>query len=98
MDFISKLPEANGKDCVMVVVDSVTKKSHFVDTNTTISASGSARLYVKHVWKHHGLPRKVLLDQGSQFVAEFTRELYCLLGIKFAATTACHQQEDRQIE
>jgi hypothetical protein len=60
VDFISELPEVNGKDCIMVVVDSVTKRSHFVDTNTTISAVGSTRLYVKHVWKHHGLPGKVV--------------------------------------
>jgi hypothetical protein len=55
VDFISKLPEANGKDCVMVAVDSITKRSHFVDTNTTIFASSSARLYLKHVWRHYGL-------------------------------------------
>jgi hypothetical protein len=58
VDFISKLPEANGKDCIMVVVDSVTKHSHFVNTVTTISAISSARLYVKHIWKHHGLPER----------------------------------------
>jgi hypothetical protein len=95
---MSELPEANGKDCVMVVVDSVTKRSHFVDTNTTISALGSAKLYVKHIWKHHGLPGKVLSDRGPQFVAEFTRELYRLLGIKLAATTAYHPQGDGQTE
>ena len=49
VDFISELPEANGKDCIMVVVDSITKHSHFINTVTTISAIGSARLYVKHV-------------------------------------------------
>jgi Integrase zinc binding domain len=52
VDFISKLPEANGKDCIMVVVDSVMKCSHFVDTVTTISTIGSTRLYMKHIWKH----------------------------------------------
>jgi transposase InsO family protein len=98
VDFISELPEANGKDCIMVVVDSVTKRSHFIDTVTTISAVGSARLYVKNVWKHHGLPNKVLSDRGPQFVAEFTRELYRLLGIKLAATTAYHPQGDGQTE
>jgi hypothetical protein len=98
VDFISELPEVNGKDCIMVVVDSVTKRSHFVDTNTTISAVGSARLYVKHVWKHHGLPGKVVSNRGPQFVVEFTWELYCLLGIKLAATTAYHLQGDGQTE
>src|SRR5271168_2708981 len=98
VDFISELPEANGKDCIMVVVDSVTKRSHFINTVTTISAVRSARLYVKHVWKHHGLPQKVISDCGPQFVAEFTRELYRLLGIELAATTAYHPQGDRQTE
>jgi hypothetical protein len=98
VDFISELPEANGKDCIMVVVDSVTKCSYFVDTVTTISSVGSARLYVKHIWKHHGLPRKMLSDWGPQFVAEFMKELYCLLRIKLAATTADHPQEDGQTE
>src|SRR5271163_1772770 len=98
VDFITELPEANGKDCIMVVVDSVTKRSHFIDTVTTISAVGSARLYINHVWKHHGLPQKVLSDRGPQFVAEFTRELYRLLGIKLAATTAYHPQGDGQTE
>jgi Integrase zinc binding domain len=76
VDFIFELPEANGKDCIMVVVDSVTECSHFVDTVTTIPSIGFARLYVKHIWKHHGLPGKMLLDQGLQFVAEFMKELY----------------------
>jgi Integrase zinc binding domain len=95
VDFISKL---NGKDFIMVVVDSVMKRSHFVDTVTTIFAIGSTRLYVKHIWKHHGLPGKMLSDRGPQFVVEFMKELYCLLGIKLAATTAYHPQGDRQTE
>jgi hypothetical protein len=82
----------------MVVVDSVTKRSHFVDAVTTISAISSTRLYVKHIWKHHGLPGKMLSDRGPQFVAEFMKELYCLLRIKLAATTAYHPQGDRQME
>ena len=98
VDFIVELPESEGKDSVMVVVDTVTKRGHFVDTVTTISAAGSAKLYLQHVWKHHGLPRRVISDRGPQFVAEFMRELYRLLGIKLAATTAYHPQGDGQTE
>jgi hypothetical protein len=82
----------------MVVVDSVNKTAHFIPTFVTVSAAGSARLFVQHVWKHHGLPRRVISDRGPQFVAEFTRELYRLLGIKVAATTAYHPQGDGQTE
>jgi hypothetical protein len=37
-------------------------------------------------------------DRGPQFVAEFTQELYRLLRIKLAATTAYHPQGDGQTE
>jgi hypothetical protein len=98
VDFIVELPESRGHDAAMVVVDSVNKTAHFVPTFITVSAAGSARLFVQHVWKHHGLPRRVISDRGPQFVAEFTRELYRLLGIKVAATTAYHPQGDGQTE
>ena len=62
----------------MVMVNSITKLAHFVSTFTTISATGDAQLFLNHVWKHHGLPRKVVSDRGPQFIAEFTWELYLL--------------------
>ncbi|GLB45965.1 putative retrotransposable element tf2 155 kda protein type 1-like [Lyophyllum shimeji] len=51
---------------------------------------GAANLYRKHVWKLHGLPDAFVSDRGPQFVAEFTRELYRLLGIKLSTSTAYH--------
>src|SRR3979490_1253648 len=95
VDFIVELPEAHSHDAVMNVVDSVSKRAHFLPTNTTITALGAARLYL---WKLHGLPKQVVSDRGPQFILEFTRELYRLLGIKLAATTAYHPQADGQTE
>ena len=46
VNFIVELPESNGKDAIMVVVDSVTKRSHFVSTVTTLTAAGTAQLYL----------------------------------------------------
>jgi len=54
--------------------------------------------FFNHVWKHHGLPWKVISDRGPQFIAEFAQELYRLLKIRLAATTAYHPQGDRQME
>ena len=55
-------------------------------------------MYLRNVWKLHGLPRKVVSDRGPQFVAEFMRELYRLLGIELASSTAYHPQTDGQTE
>jgi transposase InsO family protein len=82
----------------MNVVDSVTKLTHFIPTHTTIMAEGATRLYLREVWKHHGTPRVVLSDRGSQFTTRFTRELYKLLGIELAMSTAYHPQTDGQTE
>ena len=98
MDFIVELPEAHGYDVVMNVVDSVSKRAHFIPTTTTITALGASRLYMAHVWKLHGLPRQVVSDWGPQFIADLTWALYQLLRIKLAATTAYHPQGDSQTE
>jgi transposase InsO family protein len=98
VDFIVELPEAHGFDAVMCVVDSVSKRAHFVPTHTTITSLGTARLFLNHAWKLHGLPRSVVSDRGPQFVSEFTKELYRLLGIQLASSTAYHPQTDGQTE
>jgi len=70
----------------------------FVETVTTVTAAGAANLYLRNVWKLHGLPRKVISNRGLQFVAAFMKELYRLLGIEAATSTAYHLQTDRQTE
>jgi len=94
VNFIIELPEAHGYDAVMNVVDSVSKKAHFISTNMMVTALGAAQLYLTHIWKLHGLPKHVVSDRGPQFIAEFTWELYLLLRIKLATTTPYHPQGD----
>jgi hypothetical protein len=98
VDFITELPDLHGFNAAMVVVDSVTKHGHFIPTHTTVTALGSARLYLQHVWKLHGLPQSMVSNHRPQFVAEFMHELYCLLGIKVSASTVYHPQSDGQTE
>jgi hypothetical protein len=72
VDFVVELPNAHGYNAVMNVVDCIGKQAHFIPTNTMINAEGTTRLYLKEIWKHHGLPCSIISDQGSQFVREFT--------------------------
>jgi len=98
MDFVVELSLSSGHDVVMTVVDSVSKRAYFILTHMTVTAEGAARLFLHQVWKLHGFPKCVISDHRPQFVARFTRELYCLLGIKLASSTAWHPQTDGQTE
>jgi transposase InsO family protein len=82
----------------MCVVDSLTKPTHFIPTHTTLNAEGTALLFLEEVWKHHGTPQVVVSDRGPQFIAGFTHELYKLLGIKLALSTAYHPPTDGQMK
>ena len=88
MDFVVELPLSSGYDAVITVVDSVSKRAHFIPTHTMVTVEGAARLFLHQVWKLHGLPTCVVSDRGPQFVARFTKELYRLLGIKLAFSMA----------
>jgi len=88
VDFVVELPLSSKHDAVMTVVDSVSKQAHFIPMHTMVTAEGTARLFLHQVWKLHGLPKCIILDCRPQFIACFTRELYRLLGIKLASSTA----------
>ena len=98
VDFVVELPLSSGHDAVMTVVDSVSKRAHFIPTHTMVITEGAVRLFLYQVWKLHGLPKYVVSDCRPQFVAHFTSELYRLLGIKLASSTAWHPQTDGQTE
>ena len=99
MDFITKLPKSvEGFDSVMVVVDQLTKRAHFIPTTTDISAAGVAHLFFNNIWKYHGLPSKIISDRDSKFTAKFWQTLWSLLGTKLAMSTAYSPQTDGQTE
>jgi len=49
VDFVVKLLESSGHDAVMTIVDSVSKRVHFVPTHITVTAEGAARLFLHHI-------------------------------------------------
>jgi hypothetical protein len=92
IDFIVELPKSHGYNTIMCIINSLTKCAHSIPMHTTINAEGTALLFFKEVWKHHGTPRVVVSDRGPQFVTTFMCELYKLFGIKLALSTAYHPQ------
>ena len=47
MDFIVGFPKVFGKDCIFVVVETLTKFGHFFDITTTFTAAQVVELFFK---------------------------------------------------
>ncbi|CAI7898684.1 unnamed protein product, partial [Closterium sp. NIES-53] len=72
MDFITDLPKTrDGHTAILVFVDRLTKMVHFVPTTTDVSAEDTAKLFVTHVFRLHGLPRVMVSDQDPRFTSQF---------------------------
>jgi hypothetical protein len=98
MDFIPELPECEGYDNVLVIVDKLTKYAIFIPTTTTITEKGTAELFFQHVISQYGIPRQVITDRDIRWKGEFWREICDRMGMTRALTTAYHPQADGQTE
>jgi len=98
MNFVVEFPLSSRHNAVMTMVDSVLKQAYFILMYTMVTVEGTARLFLYQVWKLHGLLKYIISDHRPQFIAHFTKELYCLLGIKLASSTTWHPQTNGQTE
>jgi hypothetical protein len=72
MDFVVGLPLTARKfNSIWVIVDRLTKSAHFLPINTNYNARKYAEIYVARVLCLHGVPKTVVSNRGSQFVAHF---------------------------
>jgi hypothetical protein len=71
MDFITGLPKVQGKDCIYVVVDRLTKFAHFYDIPIEYNTIQVAELFFREVFRLHGLPRNIINDMDNWFIGTF---------------------------
>jgi hypothetical protein len=72
MDFIVGLPRTScGYNSIWVIVDRLTKSAHFIPIATTYRVRQYAELYISHIVRYHGIPKTIISDRGSIFIAHF---------------------------
>ena len=99
MDFIVQLPKTKqGYDSIIVFVDKLTKRAHFIPTYTTATAPDIAKIFFDVIFKLHGLPKTIISDRDAKFTSRFWKSLFQQMGTKLAMSTAFHPQSDGQTE
>ena len=94
MDCITDLPNSKGYNTILVVIDRLTKMSHFIPCRKDLDARQFATLFMQHIVRLHGIPRDIITDRGSLFTSELWKETTKNVGIERRLSTAFHPQTD----
>jgi hypothetical protein len=74
IDFITKFPRTIRQyDSIMIVVDKLTKTSHFVPVKTTHTTTNIAEIYMREISRLHGIPKTIVSDRDTKFTSNLWR-------------------------
>lgn len=68
MDFIIGHPKTqNPFDCIWVIVDRMTKLTHFLQLRTNYSSKDYAKLFIQEIIKLFDISDSIISDRGNHF-------------------------------
>nr|GEU66670.1 putative reverse transcriptase domain-containing protein [Tanacetum cinerariifolium] len=83
MDFVMKLPRTrSGHDVIWVIVDRLTKSSHFLPMLEDYKMDRLARLYLNEIIARHGVPISIISNHDSRFRSRFWQSMQDALGTR----------------
>jgi len=77
-------------DSIMVVVDKLTKSTHFIPVKSTHKTYDIANIFMKEIFRLHGLPKAIISDRDAKFTSNFWKGLFKDLGTQLNFNTTYH--------
>ena len=72
MDFVTGLPRSTrGHDAIWVIVDRLTKTTHFLPDKVSDTLISLSHLYIKEIVRLHGIPISIVSDRDPRFTSRF---------------------------
>lgn len=93
MDFITDLPPSGGCTSLWVIKDRLSK-NFVLQPMSTMKAPECAEAFLDCWVRHHGLPRAITSDRGTNWTSRFWRRMCERLGVEQRLSSAYHPQTD----
>ena len=75
MDFITDLPASEEHTEIWVIVDRFTTMAYFIPLlKDTKKAPDLAKIFVKEIWRIHGVPKSIISDRDTRFTSDCWKE------------------------
>jgi hypothetical protein len=78
----------------MVVVDKLNKSAHFVLVKSTCKAIDIPNIFMKEIFRLHGMPREIVSDRDTKFTSNFWKSLMASFETKLLFSIVYHPQTD----
>ena len=99
MDFITSFPKTIKKhDAIMVVVDMLSKESHFIPIKYTFKDIDVVDVFMKEIFRLHGMLKTIISDRDVKFTLNFWKGLFVGFRTQLAFNMAYHPQTDGENE
>ena len=77
MDFIIGLPKSKKEnDPIFIVIDKVLNVVHFIPMKLTYKAVNIVDIFLKEIFRLHGIPKEIISDWDVKFMGKFWRSLF----------------------
>ena len=90
-------PTKRGNTGVWIFICKLTRRAHIVPIDVRKGEMDSrklAEIYMDHVVRHHGVPKRIISDQDPLIMARFWKELHNIIGTKLNLATTHHAVTD----
>jgi hypothetical protein len=79
----------------MVVVDKLTKVSHFIQVKSMHKATNIVDIFMREVARLHGVPKTIVSNRDPKFMSNFWKGILKVFGTNLSFSTTYHPELEK---